>query len=55
MFSFKLNKQSDLLFDSEYQDSGIYNPFLTEPDYVNAQNSSLWELHLLRVSFDITP
>ena len=45
----KLNKSSDLLFDNEYQDSGIYNPELTEPDYTNAQNSALWKLHTLRV------
>lgn len=38
-----------MLFDNEYQDSGIYNPELTEPDYTNAQNSALWELHTLRV------
>lgn len=39
-----------MLFDNEYQDSGIYNPELTEPDYSNAQNSALWEIHTLRVS-----
>jgi hypothetical protein len=44
-----LNKSSDLLFDNEYQDNGIYNPELNDSDYVNAQNTSLWELHLLRV------
>jgi hypothetical protein len=46
---FKINKSSDLLFDNEYQDSGIYNAELPEPDYANAQNSAVWELHLLRV------
>ena len=45
----KLNKNSDLLFDNEYQDCGIYNPELTQPDYANAQNTALWELHLLKV------
>lgn len=43
-----LNKATDLLFDNEYQDSGIYNPELNEPDYANAQNTALWELHLIR-------
>jgi len=49
-----LNKSSDLLFDNEYQDSGIYNPELNEPDYANAQNTSLWELHLLRRHYNRT-
>ncbi|CAF0732006.1 unnamed protein product [Brachionus calyciflorus] len=43
-----INKSSDLLFDNEYQDSGIYNPELSEPDYSNSQNSALWEFHLMR-------
>ncbi|RNA30303.1 nucleolar complex 3 -like protein, partial [Brachionus plicatilis] len=43
-----MNKSSDLLFDNEYQDSGIYNPELPEPDYSNSQNSTLWEFHLMR-------
>lgn len=47
---FKLNKSTDLLFDIEYQFNGIYKPELPEPDYANAQNSVLWELHLLSVN-----
>lgn len=45
----QLNPSADLLFDNEYQDSGIYQPEVTQPDYANAQNSSIWGLHLLRV------
>ena len=44
-----MNKSCDLLFDNEYQDSGIYNQELPEPDYSNAQNTAVWELHLLKV------
>jgi len=47
-----INKASELLFDAEYQDSGIYLPELKEPDYVNAQNTALWELHLLSRHYD---
>ena len=49
-----LNKSTDLLFDNEYQDSGIYNPELNEPDYANAQNTALWELHLLRRHYNVS-
>jgi hypothetical protein len=48
-FLIKMNRMTDLLFDNEYQNVGFYDPELTEPDYANAQNSALWELHLFRV------
>ncbi|NXU50002.1 NOC3L protein, partial [Turnix velox] len=37
----------DLLLDNESQGSGIYLPELEEPEHCNAQNTGLWELHLL--------
>ena len=37
------------MFDIEYQFNGTYNAELNEPDYANAQNSVLWEGHLLTV------
>lgn len=43
-----LNPNTDLLFDNEYQNSGIYQPEVTQPDYANAQNSAMWELYALR-------
>ncbi|NP_001088273.1 nucleolar complex protein 3 homolog [Xenopus laevis] len=39
--------KTDLLLDSDSQGSGIYLPELDEPEYCNAQNSALWELHTL--------
>ncbi|KAM4704450.1 nucleolar complex protein 3 homolog [Rhinophrynus dorsalis] len=39
--------KTDLLLDSESQGSGIYLPELEEPEYCNAQNTALWELHAL--------
>jgi hypothetical protein len=42
------------LFDNDYQNSGIYQPEGTQPDYANAQNSALWELHLMRVCSEIS-
>nr|XP_055032367.1 nucleolar complex protein 3 homolog isoform X1 [Misgurnus anguillicaudatus] len=38
----------DILLDNEMQGSGVYLPELDEPEYCNPQNTSLWELHLLK-------
>ncbi|XP_027705547.1 nucleolar complex protein 3 homolog isoform X2 [Vombatus ursinus] len=40
--------KTDLLLDNESQGSGIFLPELDEPEYCNAQNTALWELHALR-------
>uniref|UniRef100_G3RDT8 Nucleolar complex protein 3 homolog n=1 Tax=Gorilla gorilla gorilla TaxID=9595 RepID=G3RDT8_GORGO len=40
--------KTDLLLDSESQGSGVFLPELDEPEYCNAQNTALWELHALR-------
>ncbi|XP_074089440.1 nucleolar complex protein 3 homolog [Macrotis lagotis] len=40
--------KTDLLLDNESQGSGIFLPELDEPEYCNAQNTALWELHTLR-------
>uniref|UniRef100_A0A4W3K2U6 Nucleolar complex protein 3 homolog n=1 Tax=Callorhinchus milii TaxID=7868 RepID=A0A4W3K2U6_CALMI len=38
----------DILLDNESQGSGLYLPELDEPEYCNAQNTALWELHYLK-------
>ncbi|XP_044096072.1 nucleolar complex protein 3 homolog isoform X2 [Neovison vison] len=40
--------KTDLLLDNESQGSGVFLPELDEPEYCNAQNTALWELHALR-------
>ncbi|XP_073934839.1 nucleolar complex protein 3 homolog [Castor canadensis] len=40
--------KTDLLLDNESQGSGVFLPELDEPEYCNAQNTALWELHMLR-------
>lgn len=40
--------RTDLLLDNESQGSGVFLPELEEPEYCNAQNTALWELHALR-------
>ncbi|XP_061491492.1 nucleolar complex protein 3 homolog isoform X2 [Rhineura floridana] len=40
--------KTDLLLDNESQGSGLYLPELEEPEYCNAQNTAVWELHTLR-------
>ncbi|XP_005991626.1 nucleolar complex protein 3 homolog [Latimeria chalumnae] len=40
--------KTDILLDNESQGSGVYLPELDEPEYCNAQNTALWELHLLK-------
>ncbi|XP_008072774.1 nucleolar complex protein 3 homolog [Carlito syrichta] len=40
--------KTDLLLDNESQGSGVFLPELDEPEYCNAQNTALWELHTLR-------
>lgn len=35
------------------QGSGVYLPELDVPEYCNPQNTSVWELHLLKVSLTI--
>lgn len=51
--------RTDLLLDNESQGSGVFLPELEEPEYCNAQNTALWELHALRVRgrpfFSATP
>ncbi|KAH0623607.1 hypothetical protein JD844_006539 [Phrynosoma platyrhinos] len=42
--------KSDLLLDNESQGSGLYLPELDEPEYCNAQNTALWELHALQMN-----
>ncbi|ETE61694.1 Nucleolar complex protein 3-like protein, partial [Ophiophagus hannah] len=39
--------KTDLLLDNESQGSGLYLPELDQPEYCNAQNSAIWELHSL--------
>ncbi|XP_045709941.1 nucleolar complex protein 3 homolog [Phyllostomus hastatus] len=43
--------KTDLLLDNESQGSGVFLPELDEPEYCNAQNTALWELHTLRRHF----
>ncbi|KAM5244107.1 nucleolar complex protein 3 homolog isoform 2-T2 [Hipposideros larvatus] len=43
--------KTDLLLDNESQGSGVFLPELDEPEYCNAQNTALWELHALRRHF----
>ncbi|XP_063817723.1 nucleolar complex protein 3 homolog isoform X2 [Pseudophryne corroboree] len=40
--------KADILLDNESQGSGLYLPELDEPEYCNAQNTALWELHDLQ-------
>ncbi|KAG8435245.1 hypothetical protein GDO86_013264 [Hymenochirus boettgeri] len=40
--------KTDILLDNDSQGSGIYLPELHEPEYCNAQNTALWELHTLQ-------
>lgn len=47
--------KTDLLLDNESQGSGVFLPELDEPEYCNAQNTALWELHALRVRGPPTP
>lgn len=42
--------KSELLFDTEHQGSGLYQPELDDPEHCNAHNSALYETHLLAVS-----
>ncbi|KGL96258.1 Nucleolar complex protein 3, partial [Charadrius vociferus] len=44
----------DLLLDNESQGSGVYLPELDEPEHCNAQNTALWELHLLQRHYHTT-
>ncbi|XP_048407397.2 nucleolar complex protein 3 homolog isoform X2 [Stegostoma tigrinum] len=43
--------KTDILLDNEGHGSGIYLPELNEPEYCNAQNTALWELHYLQRHF----
>ncbi|CAL1548689.1 unnamed protein product, partial [Lymnaea stagnalis] len=45
---FHTYKYSDILFDTEAQGSGVYLPYLEDPEHCCANSTSLWELHLLR-------
>lgn len=49
-FVLQVFPKMDLLLDNESQGSGVYLPELDEPEHCNAQNTALWELHLLQVS-----
>ncbi|XP_069756673.1 nucleolar complex protein 3 homolog [Narcine bancroftii] len=43
--------KTDILLDNESQGSGLYLAELDEPEYCNAQNTALWELHYLQRHF----
>ncbi|XP_067909377.1 LOW QUALITY PROTEIN: nucleolar complex protein 3 homolog [Heterodontus francisci] len=43
--------KADILLDNESQGSGLYLPEFDEPEYCNAQNTALWELHYLQRHF----
>jgi len=45
-------KYSDIMFDSEVQGSGVYLPYLEDPEHCCANSTSLWELHVLSKHFD---
>ncbi|KAK2865975.1 hypothetical protein Q7C36_002031 [Tachysurus vachellii] len=38
----------DLMLDNDMHGSGVFLPELDEPEYCNAQNTCLWELHTLK-------
>ena len=40
---------ADILFDQEAEGSGVYMPYLQEPEHCHANSAVLWELHALRV------
>lgn len=45
---------SDIMFENDYlSGSGAFMPELSDPEYCNASNTCLWELHLLKVSMFI--
>ncbi|XP_033102734.1 nucleolar complex protein 3 homolog [Anneissia japonica] len=44
----KAYPRSDLLLDNESSGSGVYQPELMEPEHCCAQNTALWELHLMK-------
>lgn len=44
-------KYTDVLYDSEVQGSGVYLPYLEDPEHCCANSTQLWELHLLRHHF----
>ena len=40
---------ADILYDQEVEGSGLYMPYLQEPEHCHANSAVLWELHALRV------
>ncbi|KAJ8025806.1 Nucleolar complex protein 3-like [Holothuria leucospilota] len=50
----KLYPKSDILLDTESMGSGVFLPELEEPEHCHAQNTVLWELHLLKNHFHPT-
>lgn len=39
---------SDLLYDREIEGSGVYMPYLLEPEHCHANSTVLWDMHMLR-------
>lgn len=44
------DKMSDLLYDTEGHGSGTFMPEVEDPEHCSANNTSLFELYVLRVS-----
>ena len=42
------HKCTELLFDNETQGSGVFLPYVSDPEHANANNTMLWELTLLQ-------
>ena len=40
---------ADILYDQEAEGSGVYMPYLQEPEHCHANSAVLWELHALKV------
>lgn len=49
-FSFQTYKFSEILFDVDAQGSGVYLPYLDDPEHCCANSTTLWELYLMKVS-----
>lgn len=40
---------AEVLYDQEAESSGVYMPYLPQPEHCNANSTALWELYALRV------
>lgn len=51
-YLFQADNKMDLLYDTDTLGNGLFMPELEDPEHCNAGNTSIYELHMLKVGYN---